>query len=83
MNVKDRFLSNPDFQKRHADMVASAWFQDATEKTLLECASKWAKDLEPEAAHFKTQGAFEFVKIFFDLSKPLTQPIRKDLDNLT
>lgn len=80
MTSKEAFRQN--FGKEHADAVTALWFQEATKTAVLACAEKWANEDKPESGHFKTQGAFEFIREFRMLSMPENAPIRKDFDNL-
>lgn len=80
MTNKESFRQR--FGTEHADAVATAWFQEAIRTAILACAEKWSNDDKPESGHFKTQGAFEFIREFRSLSLPPNTPAPKDFDNL-
>lgn len=80
MTNKEAFRQQ--FNKEHADAIASSWFQEAIRTVMLTCAERWSNNDKPKSGHFKTQGAFEFIREFRMLSMPENTPIRKDFDNL-
>lgn len=80
MNSKEAFQQQ--FGKAHADAVSASWFQEAVRTAMLISAEKWSQESDATSGHFKTQGAFEFVREFTKLSTPVTTPVPKDFDNL-
>lgn len=82
-NFKDAFQADNDAKQKHADAVVTGWFKEAVKAALLECSEKWSKSASSDEGHFKTQGAFEFIETFSQLSRPKVTPTRRDFDNLT
>lgn len=82
MTFKDRFLANADFSKKHADAVASEWFQEAMRTALLDASMETSLEDDAVKGHYMQRGALAFVRIFNGLSKPVTAATKKDLDNL-
>lgn len=70
------------FGKEHADAISTTWFQEAIRTAMLTCAERWSNDDNSESGHFKTKGAFEFIREFRMLSRPENNPVLKDFDNL-
>lgn len=80
MNAKEAFQKQ--FGKEHSDAVAASWFQEAVRTAMLISAEKWSQESDATSGHFKTQGAFEFIREFRKLSIPDSLPTPKDFDNL-
>lgn len=76
---KDRFLANVALAKHHADTVGTSQFAVALDAALLQYGEKCSKD---ENGALLLRGAYEFTRIFCDLSEKRTEVKPVDRDNL-
>lgn len=79
---KERLLADAGLAKWHADTVNTPQFVASMDAALGEYSAQCSRVSSPSDGGLMLRGAHEFVRLFCNLSTPVTRPTTKDRDNL-